>query len=262
VDILIGVDLGQFSSFAAACVLRRTALYDSGGRPEPTWTGAMLCRFDTLALKRYPRGTAYTDIVAHIVGQARRPELSADRAPRICVDATGVGAPVMEMFRTALRPHPLIECWSVVITAGRAVNQAGPRSIHVAKVELAGCIRSVLESSRLRVPAELEFAAALKRELGDFTVKVTPAGNETVEAGAGQYDDLIMCVAIPLFVSSWVETNQMAVLGEPGPRVFPGGNRPASHAATMGGIVEFHGQLFGQDRSCWRRGSGASPYRR
>jgi hypothetical protein len=261
VDILIGVDLGQFSSFAAACVLRRTVLYDPHGRPERTSAGATLCRFDTMALRRYAHGTAYTDIVAHVVGQALRPELRGDRAPRICVDATGVGAPVMEMFRTALRPHPLIECWSVVITAGRAVNQAGPRSIHVAKVELAGCIRSVLESSRLRVPAELEFADALKRELGDFTAKVTPAGNETFEAGAGQYDDLVMCVALPIFLSTWLET-QMAVLGEPGPRVFPGGYRPASHAATMGGIFEFSQQLFGRDRSAWRRGSGASPYRR
>jgi hypothetical protein len=102
----------------------------------------------------------------------------------------------------------------------------------------------------------------LRRELGDFTVRVTPAGNETFEAGAGQYDDLVMCVAIPIFVSTWLETNQIPVIGGPGPRVFPAGYRPASHAATMGGLFEFSGQLLGRDRSSWRPGSGASPYRR
>jgi hypothetical protein len=243
VDVLIGVDLGQFSSFAAACVLRRTVLYDPDGRPERTSAGATLCRFDTLALKRYPLRTAYTDIVAHVVGQAQRPELWVEqppRPPRICIDGTGTGAAVAEMFRTALMPHPAIECWSVVITAGRAVNQAGPRSVNVAKLELAGEIRSVLESSRLKVPAELEFADALKRELGDFTVKITAAGNETFEAGAGQYDDLVMCVAIPIFVATWLDTKQIPIIGELGPRVFPMGYRPGSRAVTMGGVVTPH----------------------
>src|SRR5262245_26425105 len=67
VDILIGVDLGQFSSFAAASVLRRTVLYDRDGQPERTSAGADLCRFDVMALRRYAHGTAYTDVVAHVV---------------------------------------------------------------------------------------------------------------------------------------------------------------------------------------------------
>jgi hypothetical protein len=170
------------------------------------------------------------------------------RPPRICIDGTGTGAAVAEMFRSALLPHPRIECWAVVITAGRAVNQAGPRSVNVAKVELAGEIRSVLESSRLKVPAELEFADALKRELGDFTVKITAASNETFEAGAGQYDDLVMCVAIPVFVSTWLDTKQVPVIAGTGPRVLPAEYRPKSRAVSFGGV--------------WRPGSGANPYRR
>jgi hypothetical protein len=234
--------LGQFSSFAAACVLRRTVLYGADGQPERTSTGATLCRFDVAALKRYPHRTPYADVVAHIVGQARRPEWWGDRVPpRICVDATGVGAPVMEMFKTALLPQPLIECWGVTITAGKAITQPGPRVIHVAKQEIAGCVRSVLESSRLRVPAALEFAAALRRELGDFTVKVTAAANETFEAGAGQYDDLVMAVAIPIFVSTWLDSRQVPIIAGPGPRVFPKGYLPAaSRAASMGGLITPH----------------------
>jgi hypothetical protein len=160
------------------------------------------------------------------------------------------------MFRTALLPHPLIECWSAVITSGRAVSQAGPRTVHVAKTELAGCIRSVLESSRLKVPAELEFADALKRELGDFTVKVTPAGNQTFEAGAGQYDDLVMCVAIPIFLSTWLDSRQapfivgytrVAAETIRPPRVMMGGWTPSSDRWAGAG----------QDRSGWRPGFGA-----
>jgi hypothetical protein len=247
-DILLGVDLGQLSSFAAACVLRRTALRGPDGRPERTSTGGVLCRFDAMALKRYALGTPYADIVEHVVAQALRPELWADGPPRIVIDATGVGAAVAEMFRRALVPHPPIECWSIVITAGKAVTQPGPRTVHVAKQEIAGCIRSTLETARLRVPAGLEFAEALRRELGDFTVKVTPAGGETFEAGAGQYDDLVMCVAIPVFLATWLDDRQVPVLAGPGLRVLPA-YRPASHAVTMGGVIQFRRQAAGRDRS-------------
>jgi hypothetical protein len=263
VDHLIGVDLGQFSAYSAACVLRRTPLHSPAGQPERTSTGATLCRFDVLALKRYAHGTAYTDVVAHVVDQAQRRELwsgQPPRPPRICVDATGVGAPVMEMFRTALRPHPLVECWGVTITAGRSITQPGPMAICAAKQEIAGCIRSVLESSRLRVPVELEFASALKRELGDFTIKVTQAGNEIFEAGAGRYDDLVMCVAIPIFVATWLDSRQVPVIAGPGPRVLSA-YRPASHAVTMGGVIQFRRPATGRDRSGWRPGSVASPFR-
>ena len=240
-DHIIGVDLGQFSSYAAACVLRRTVLYGLGGEPERTSTGAALCRFDVMAIRRYALGTEYTSIVSHIVGQAQRPELRGPQGqlPRIFVDGTGVGAPVVELLKTALLPHPRVECWAAVITAGRAVTQPKPGTVHVAKQELAGCLRSVLESSRLRVPRELEFADALKRELGDFTVKVTQAGNETYTAEPGQYDDLVICIAIPVFLSSWLDARLPAILG-PGPLAAPRERRSGSYAATQGGVLRPH----------------------
>jgi hypothetical protein len=255
------VDLGQFSSFSAACVLRRTALHGGDGRPERTSTGAVLCRFDVMALRRYARGTAYIDVVSHVVGQALRPELRADRPLRggqplrICVDATGVGVPVMEMFRKAARPHPSLELWGATITSGRTVTQPGPGAIVAAKQEIAGCLRSVLETGRLGVPSELEFAGVLRRELGDFTVRVTSSANEVYEAGAGQFDDLAMCVAIPVFVSTWLDDRTVPVLAGPGPPVFPNGYRSGSYASTFGG-------LFRPSRPPPLEGAGRRPYDR
>jgi hypothetical protein len=199
--------------------------------------------------------------MSHVVGQALRPELQGDRPPRVCVDASGVGAGVMELLRTALRPHPRIEIWGCVITSGRAVTSPRYGTIHIAKSELAGSLRATLEQSRLRVPATLEYAETLRRELGDFQVKVTQDATKIFEAAPGQFDDLVICVTIPIFISIWLETKQIPILGDPGPRVLPA-HRPASYAVTMGGLIEFRGQLFGRDRSDWRRGSRASPYRR
>jgi hypothetical protein len=247
-DTWIGLDLGQMQSFAAAAVLRRTPL------PERTSAGAVVCRFDCLAIKRYPLGTSYADIVRHMVEQAQRPELWADRPPRICVDKTGCGAAVLEMLRTALKPFPTLECWGIVITAGKAVTRPGPREVHVAKVELAGAIRQVLEDGRLRVPPRLEFAEALKRELQDFTVRVTDAANETFSASGGGWDDLVIATALPVWLSGWLDSRGVPFIVGPGMRVLPPEYRSAaSRAATMGGIVSFCRQPFDRDRQGCRR---------
>jgi hypothetical protein len=259
---LIGLDLGQMQSFAAAAVLRSTTVNGPDGQPLRTSAGGMIRRFDVMALKRYRLGTSFSAIVEHIAAQARRRELHADGPPRICVDKTGCGAAVLETLRTAIKTSPTIECWGIVITAGKAVTRPGPHEVHVAKTELAGAIRQVLEDGRLRVPPQLEFAEALRRELQGFTVRVTAAANETFSAAEGKWDDLVIAAALPIWLSGWLDTRQGAVLGKPGPRVFPGGYRPSSHAVTMGGNFEFRGQLFGRDPSDWRRGPGASPYRR
>jgi hypothetical protein len=239
-EILVGVDLGQFSSFSAACILRRVVLHGIDGQPRRTGSGHPDCRFDVLALTRYPHGTEYLEIVEHVVGAALRPDLRMGTPPKwpsICIDGTGVGVAVAEMFRAALEPHHMINFWSVVITGGRAVTRTGPHSFGAAKVEVAGRLRATLESSRLKIPENLEFAHSLRSEMDHFTMKVTPTCEETFGAGSGQYDDLIMCISIPIFVATQLDSSQVPILGAPGPPVFPGGYKPvASRAVTMNGL--------------------------
>ena len=200
-DMWVGLDLGQFTDFSAASVVRRTLSTSlATGWPERSHLGNLMYKYEVLALKRYPLGVAYSNIVKHVTGQLRRPELG--RTPRLVVDATGVGIAVVEMFKDALKPLPEVELHACTITAGRGWSLVAQRTYHVSKLELVGSIRATLESGRLRVPVQLEHAELLKRELSDFRVKVTPAANETFSAREGQHDDLVLATALPIFVSS------------------------------------------------------------
>jgi hypothetical protein len=205
-DIWVGVDLGQLTDHTAAAVVRRSLALDPiTGWPERSHTGHLLYRHDVLAIKRYPLGTPYRTIVGHIVGQLQRPEMG--RNPRLVLDSTGVGVAITEMFRTALARLPSVECHAVTITAGRNWSVVAPRTYHVAKLELVGSIREALESQRLKVPPQLEHAETLKRELGDFRVKISEAGNELFSAREGAHDDLVLSVSLPIWLAGmrWME---------------------------------------------------------
>jgi hypothetical protein len=250
----IGLDFGQMRDYAAASVLRGTVLRGPDGQPLRTSSGRVIRRFDMLALKRYPLGTSYTSIVGHLADQVRRPELWPDRVPpRVVVDATGVGKGVLEMLRTALKSSPTVEVWGIVLTSGKAVTRPGPHEIHLAKIELAGAIRQVLEDGRLRVPPQLEFAEALRKELQDFTVRVTAAANETFSAVEGGWDDLVIAAALPIWLSGWLDLNQVPIIAGPGPRLFPDGRTSGTHASTFGG-------LFRPSRPPPLEGAGRRPH--
>lgn len=199
-DTFIGLDLGQLTDYTAAVPVRRSLSIGGDGRPERDSRGRYHYRFDVAAIRRYPLGTSYTSIIAHVVEQIRRPEFG--RRPRLVIDGTGVGVAVVEMFRSALRPYAdRVECYSVTITAGRVVTPVHRFDWRVAKIQLVGSIRAALESRRLKVPPDLEHAATLKRELQDFKVKITDAQNETFSAREGAHDDLVLATALPIWLA-------------------------------------------------------------
>jgi hypothetical protein len=260
----LSIDLGQMRDYAAAAVVRSLPVLGPDGRPGRSSTGAPLRDFEVMALKRYPLGTAYADVVAHVVQQAIRPELHTNRPPIVCWDNTGVGAGIGEMLRTALKPHPEIAAWAITITAGRTVHQTAPRQVNVAKVELAGAIRQVLEDGRLKIPATLEYADALKRELADFTINISESANELFEAGAGSSDDLVIATALPIWFSTWLDTRQTFIAG-PGTPIRVENDSAAARAVRCGAPTrQSDRDLFGRpggdaDRRGWRPGAGGIP---
>jgi hypothetical protein len=106
----------------------------------------------------------------------------------------------------------------------------------------------------------LEFTADLKRELADLRVKITNASNEVFGAGQGSFDDLVMAAALPIFLSTWLDTRQAFITG-PGPRVGPIENTSAAaRAVTQGGRVQLGRRQSGDpDRRGWMPGFGAIP---
>ena len=228
---IVGLDLGQAQDFTAlACIERITA--DPPPVADPLeresvivpYAGSLEATIDALhaqqerarrilappvidqtptpprspayyhcrALHRWPLGTPYTAIVSEIAKIVSKPPL-VDCT--LVIDASGVGRPVVDMFRQAGMRATLVP---VVITAGMAESFTDGVH-HVAKVVLVSAVQVLLQSRRLRFAEKMPFADVLVTELQNFRVKVTQAANETFNAREGEHDDLVLAVAL----ASW-----------------------------------------------------------
>ena len=167
--------------------------------------GDWLYRWDVTALKRYHLGTPYSAMVEDVVKIVKRPELQP--CPRLVIDGSGVGVAVVEMFRTALDDHPDVEAHAICHHIRSGFSLVGRNTWNVAKIEIVGAVREVLESKRVKIARTpsgqpIEFSDILKRELMDFRVKITAAANETFAAREGAHDDLVLATALPIWLGA------------------------------------------------------------
>ena len=86
----------------------------------------------------------------------------------------------------------------MLITGGRD-TAAIPAGWSVPKGELVSRLQALLHAGRLRIAASLPDAAVLARELQDFRVRFTEAGNATFNAREGAHDDLVLALALAVF---------------------------------------------------------------
>jgi hypothetical protein len=110
----------------------------------------------------------------------------------LTVDATGVGPPVVDMFRAAgLDPI------AVTITGGHAASLVARRRWNVPKRDLIAVVQILLQSGRLRFAARLPEAAVLRRELANFRVRITESANDTYAAWReNEHDDTVLALAL------------------------------------------------------------------
>lgn len=182
-----GLDLGQAADFSALVVVERRTV------PNPDKPGQTQRAFDVRHLHRWPLKTPYPTIVADVK------QMFADGAlakSTLVVDETGVGRPVVDMFRQAaingkLKPYS--------ITHGSAVT-----SHTVAKKQLVAAVQAPLCSGRLRFAADLELTPVLRKELETFRVTVDEqTRNESFAAWrSSAHDDLVLALALALHVAS------------------------------------------------------------
>ncbi len=195
----LGLDLGQSMDHSALVALRRRPMRDPVD-PERT-----LFRYTVRGVKRWPLGTLYTVVVKEVAELVSKPPLKG------CVlglDATGVGAPVVEMV---YGQKPAATIRPVLITSGYNVG-GDPSCYHVPKRDLVAAVSVLLQSGRLEIPQSIPESALLVKELQTLRAKITAAGNESFEADWREqaHDDLVLALAI----AAW--------LGEKSPDAYTG----------------------------------------
>ena len=188
-----GIDIGQAHDPSAIAVVTRitTEATNPGLRslnPEPN------PRYEVQHLERLRLGMPYPQQVDAIETMLCRPPLNRV-GPRVMVDYTGVGRPVFDMFAGR---HALRSAQGIVITGGRDTTRHGA-GWSVPKGDLVSRLQALLHAGELRIAASLPDAAVLMRELQDFRVRFTDAGNATFAAREGAHDDLVLAVALAVF---------------------------------------------------------------
>jgi hypothetical protein len=91
----VGVDLGQMVDHTALAVLERAELKGDWDAAHWAWRKKAVLRLRHL--ERVPLGTPYPEVMERVEELVRSPQLEG--RCELVVDATGVGAPVMEMLR-------------------------------------------------------------------------------------------------------------------------------------------------------------------
>jgi hypothetical protein len=190
VDYIAGLDLGQAADFTALAVLERRYA------PDPREPARDLAHYDLRQLRRWPLGTPYTTVARDARELFAVPPLAGST---LAVDRTGVGAPVVEMLRQAQINGQLVP---IHITGGQhARRDEESRGWTVPKVELVSALQVAFQARRLRIARGLREAGTLVRELQDFRVRITAAAHETFGAREGQHDDLVLAVAMAVWLS-------------------------------------------------------------
>ena len=207
---ILGLDLGQATDYSALTILEHVGPGERHYLPEQ--------HFHARHLQRWDLGTPYPAIVTAVMAMLSREPLAAGDAT-LALDMTGVGRPVVDLFRAALPrpsvgyegmppppPGPRARLVPIQITGGTQVTRDGD-VWNVPKRDLAGVTQVALQTRRLRIAEALPDAAVLKAELANFRVKISLAGHDSYGAGVGEewrtgeHDDLVLAVAIALWAA-------------------------------------------------------------
>ncbi|MFN7919905.1 MAG: hypothetical protein U0Q16_07400 [Bryobacteraceae bacterium] len=194
-EFFCGVDLGQTQDYTAiAMVERREQTTDEHDRV--TWERVIVTDYLVRGVKRVPLGTPYPDVVLEI---ARVAAMASPRNVTLVVDATGVGAPVVDMIRQAISGVRVVP---VVFTAGSTARNDG--GVHkVPKKDLVHGLMVLFQDGRLRIAQDTGAYAILTNELKNLRVKISAEAHVGYEAWReGQHDDLVFALALACWRAS------------------------------------------------------------
>jgi hypothetical protein len=200
--LFIGLDLGQAKDFSALAIIERgstaTTTDVRGETPNCTNTKDEINQLHCIHLHRWQLRTSYPSIVADVVEMINGldPERTKGGKTVLAIDATGVGAPVVDLFK---REKINAELVPIQIVAGANVsNENG--MFRVPKRDLVSVIQVGLQNRTLKIASGLDLAETLSRELQNFTVKITDATNDVYGAWReGTHDDLVLAVALAVW---------------------------------------------------------------
>jgi hypothetical protein len=197
---VVGVDLGNMADSTAITVLEVSRAWEISyltapfeNIPKETRRKAELS-FLVRLLHRPRIGVGFPAIIDQV--RAILEDLPAmPEKPSLIVDATGLGAPVVQRMREmSMRPIGL------TITGGNTAALTG-RDWSCPKGLLVGELRLAMHRKLLRVAQGFAARETLQAELAAFTARLSPSGRATFEAAGSEHDDTVLSLALAVLAA-------------------------------------------------------------
>jgi hypothetical protein len=186
----VGLDLGQSRDHSALAVVERADLV-LDEIDHVTYARLMERRYRVRFLERVALGTPYPNVVERVREVVRAKPLVGRCT--LVVDATGVGAPVVDLLQRAQ-----LGCGieAVILTGGERESSAeGVRC--VPKQDLLGGLRVMLEKRELGLPVKYGPSRLLVKEMVEMETWMGDRGGRSFGARReGAHDDLVMASAL------------------------------------------------------------------
>lgn len=184
--VSVGIDIGK--------VVDPTAVVISEGFPGE---GEDQETFEVRSIRRLKLGTSYTEVTSTLVGivEGLRRLRGDGETPTVVLDGTGVGEPISDQIRAALRGQR-VRITSVTFSPGeRFKGERWDARVSVGKDWLVARLQVLLENRRIKLP-KTEMAREVANELQTFEIR-TVNGHEVSGAfKVGAHDDLVVALAL------------------------------------------------------------------
>lgn len=182
--ILIGVDVGQRSEASGLCVAEtahREGLYGTE------------IHYLVRHLERHPAGTSYPALADRAAQLAAGVAQKTAATAYLYLDATGLGEPVVDVFRSRVRD---VHVKAVYFTHGDRCERVSAREIRLGKAFLVSRLQILLQLKQLHLPKNAE-ADALADDLCNFQIQVAEDANDRYGAFAvGPRDELVTALGM------------------------------------------------------------------
>lgn len=184
----LGLRLGQRHRPTAVCAAEAEYFVKKGDKPR---RGHFKVRY----LERLPSGTSYPDAAARVAEISRAITRRTGARPKIFADATGLGAPIVDLVAKAAGPVV-----SVYFNHGDRRVKESNREIKLGKAWLVARLQALLQTGCLHLPEGAAFRD-LAKDLLDYEVDVAPDANERYGAFAvGSQDELVTALGLAVQV--------------------------------------------------------------
>jgi hypothetical protein len=192
----VGLDLGQSQDHSALAVVERDEIFE-GEMDYATYERPRVRRFRMRFLEQLALGTSYPTVVERVRQVVRQRPLMGRCT--LVMDATGVGAPVLDLMRVANLGCGIVP---VNLTGGERESQTGGLW-NVPKQVLISGLLVMLEKKDLALSMRVASARVLDKELAGMEARVSRSGQLNFGTREGEHDDVVIAAALACWRARW-----------------------------------------------------------